>query len=409
MARRVPGVLIVSLFVVGWSIASIIASHNRARRTVDQSVRVEVVRRESFTEQVTLPGYTVASSERSLNSDIVGRVKRIYVHRGDQVEAGELLLDLDTIPMTFSVEEHVASLAKSRALLKQASALLRERRDQFQRSEQIAAVNPGAWSEAMRDSSIDILSQAIADSLSAEAKVESCVVEVQNDHWNIARAHIRAPSRGTVEQVGTAVGQLAFPQSPSDQPRPLITLLGTTSVRFQGWATEEHVARLHGGDSASISIRALDGRVFSGIVAEIGYSAQSFGKGGDLERAYKVLIDFVGEKPPSFFGQTASAEVTTASMRNVLTVSTSAVVGEPEGNFDTARAPIRRTQTHANPVDIREGVFVVKDQRVQFRRVRFGSSSATRVVVLQGVSSGDRVVVGPFKTLRVLQNGDAVR
>jgi HlyD family secretion protein len=358
---------------------------------------------------VSISGFTISSSERNLNSEIAGRVTRVYVHRADRVKAGDRLLDIDTIPMMFSFEEHVAGLANARAVLKQASALLREKRDQFRRSEVIASLDPGAWSASMRDSSVSLLSLAIADSLAAESKVASSVVEVQNDRRNIGRSRLRAPASGTVVQVGTAVGEVVFPQSPSDQSKPLITLLGTESIRFQGWVTEQHLTRLHVGDSAAISIKALDGRTFKSVVAEIGYSARSFGSGGDLERAYKVLIDFVGDKPPAFFGQTANAEVSTGSLRDVLSVPLIAIVGEPQQETDTARAQIRRPQARGAPADIPVGVFVVTNQRAQFRRVRLGPSSMNRVVVLQGVQPGERVVVGPFRTLLLLQNGDLVQ
>ena len=57
-----------------------------------------------------------------------------------------------------------------------------------------------------------------------------------------------------------------------------------------------------------------------------------------------------------------------------------------------------------------QGVYVVeKDahgkQRAKFIPVTTGITGATDIEVLTGLHEGDEVVIGPYKTLRVLKNG----
>jgi HlyD family secretion protein len=61
-----------------------------------------------------------------------------------------------------------------------------------------------------------------------------------------------------------------------------------------------------------------------------------------------------------------------------------------------------------------QGVFVVqKDQkgrlRAKFVPVTTGITGATDIEVLSGLSPGDEIVTGPYKTLRVLKGGSLLK
>jgi HlyD family secretion protein len=56
-----------------------------------------------------------------------------------------------------------------------------------------------------------------------------------------------------------------------------------------------------------------------------------------------------------------------------------------------------------------EGVFVVKDNQAQFVAVKTGIAGDKYFEVLGGVKEGDNVVVGPFASVRELNDGAAVK
>jgi HlyD family secretion protein len=61
-----------------------------------------------------------------------------------------------------------------------------------------------------------------------------------------------------------------------------------------------------------------------------------------------------------------------------------------------------------------QGVFVVKKDakgrlRATFVPVTTGITGATDIEVLSGLSPGDEIVTGPYKTLRVLKGGSLVK
>ena len=54
-------------------------------------------------------------------------------------------------------------------------------------------------------------------------------------------------------------------------------------------------------------------------------------------------------------------------------------------------------------------MFVVEDDVAHQRAVETGLSDATRVEILSGLAEGDEVVVGPYRSLKDLEDGDRVR
>jgi HlyD family secretion protein len=56
-----------------------------------------------------------------------------------------------------------------------------------------------------------------------------------------------------------------------------------------------------------------------------------------------------------------------------------------------------------------EGVFVLRENRVEFVPVKTGIAGDRYFEVLSGVRPGDRVITGPFESVRNLQDGDEAK
>jgi HlyD family secretion protein len=56
-----------------------------------------------------------------------------------------------------------------------------------------------------------------------------------------------------------------------------------------------------------------------------------------------------------------------------------------------------------------EGVFVVRDGRALFLPVKVGIAGERYFEVASGVNEGDRVITGPFESVRNLFDGDQVQ
>jgi HlyD family secretion protein len=90
-----------------------------------------------------------------------------------------------------------------------------------------------------------------------------------------------------------------------------------------------------------------------------------------------------------------TVEIVTASRDSVLFVPIQALVSRETGEPDAS------TET--------EGVFAVDGSRTRFVPLRTGISDDKNIEILGGLSADSRVVVGPFKVLRDLEDSTKVK
>jgi HlyD family secretion protein len=71
--------------------------------------------------------------------------------------------------------------------------------------------------------------------------------------------------------------------------------------------------------------------------------------------------------------------------------------------------------THVEPTDTNnpkteiQGVFVVRNRKVEFVPVQTGISGTNDTEVSSGLKEGDEVVTGPYKVLRTLHPGSTIK
>jgi HlyD family secretion protein len=148
---------------------------------------------------------------------------------------------------------------------------------------------------------------------------------------------------------------------------------------------------------------------------------------------FKVVVTLTEQIPDVRPGFTCTAEITTATRQAALSVPIQALtvrelIYDEKGNIvrQPPRPPRPRFQfgppgepsvsasvrTELLPGQRREeveGVFVVRDDRAQFLPVKIGIAGERYFEVLSGLNEGDRVITGPFDSVRNLFDGDQVR
>jgi HlyD family secretion protein len=190
------------------------------------------------------------------------------------------------------------------------------------------------------------------------------------------------------------------------------------------------------GQPAKVTIDAIPDKSFKGRVTEIGNSPiQTTGAQTGGQRTatnFKVVVTIEDQVPDVRPGFTCTAEITTATRKQVVSVPIQALtvrelVFDEKGNV--VRQPPRPPRSRfrfgpsvepavsASVAELLpgqrreeiEGVFVVRDDRAQFVPVKVGIAGERYFEVIGGVSEGDRVVTGPFESVRNLFDGDAVQ
>ena len=114
--RRITIILTLMLALCALSLAACQQLSNPHRETMGQA-QVFPVRRGTMVTAIDTTGNISARQEAELSFDVAGRVKGMYVQEGDQVEAGQLLMELDTTDLAMEVAKARLSLAISEAQL----------------------------------------------------------------------------------------------------------------------------------------------------------------------------------------------------------------------------------------------------------------------------------------------------
>jgi HlyD family secretion protein len=104
-------------------------------------------------------------------------------------------------------------------------------------------------------------------------------------------------------------------------------------------------------------------------------------------------------------GMSATAVITTATAQDVLAVPLQAIVPRElpgEKNDEQGASGV----TKKKEVD---GVFLMENNRAKFVPVTTGIKGEQEIELKSGVSEGQEIITGPYKTLRTLKDSDVVK
>jgi len=215
-----------------------------------QSDLVQVVKRPLAVE-LSLPGSVQAMSQATVRSKLSAEVRRVHVREGEQVRAGQVLVEFDAAALRVQHAERVAAVAAARAQwaqsarTREASALLVKQ---------------------------DFISHNAFDAADAALRAQAAAVEVaqaQLAHTELllADAVVRAPIGGLVSrrhvQPGEKVGADA----------PLLAIVDLDRIEVVAQAPVSDVAQIALGAQATVTVEGLPERAFDGRVERINPSA----------------------------------------------------------------------------------------------------------------------------------------
>jgi len=176
---------------------------------------------------------------------------------------------------------------------------------------------------------------------------------------------------------------------------------------------ENEVVRLSLGDTATVEVDAYPDRTFKGIVTEIANSATVSGVSVDQVSNFDVVIQILSSSyadmipkgavdfSPFRPGMSATVEIQTERVKNVLSVPVQSV---------TTRDDAEKDSTKKAKVDdkkqIKEIVFVVENGVAKRREVKTGIQDNEYIQILSGLKKDEQVIVAPYSAIAKLLQGD---
>jgi HlyD family secretion protein len=354
-------------------VASAFVQQKVARDTHDQTMKCQTVTLPDGKKKEVCPALGTIEEQARFNLYAADEAYEAAQAQLDQILAGPTQAQIGTGNTNVAASEAQRDAAQAQLDQLLAGPSLEQL--------QAAQANVDAL-KAQRDAAqaqLDLLlsSPSASQMAAAQANVDQAQVALDRVLAELEKATLRAPFDGIVTEVNVKPAQLA-PAS-----LPAVTVVDNSEFWIEVNVDEIDVARIVEGQDVAISVDALPEVSITGRVERVAPAASQLG--GVV--VYKVTIVLDETDLPLRVGMSATADITTQELENVLLVPNWAI-------------RIDRDTGHTF-------VNLLTSDQVQETEVTIGARGEDFSQVLSALNEGDIVVAGDVAGLRtLLERGD---
>ena len=353
------------------------------------AVQIQAVDRIEIQASVLASGRLVHEEEVKLSTEEIGKVTEIFVEEGDQVTAGQLVLQIDDQRLRAAVEQNEAVVRMQEIAIERQQTQLENLRRQWDRTNELfdrALVDADSF-----DTATNTLQIAEIDLQSSRESLSQVRAQLEQALDRLAKTRAYSPINGTVTSLDIKVGETAISSSTNIPGSSLMTIANPASIHTEVNVDEADIADIAVGQEALVYAIAYPDDPVRGVIDSIAISAKVAEGQQSLSFAVKIrLLDTGGItlRP----GMSCRAEIFTDSRESVLAVPIQSILLDEDLTAD-------ETTRYA---------FVLNGTEVERRELEVGISDDTYQEVTSGLGDGDQVVIGPDRVLRNLEDGDSV-
>lgn len=365
-------------------------------------VRIETVERGDLTRTINAPGTIEPERMVDISAQVSARIVALPFDEGDEVREGDVIVRLDDRDLAAALDAAKARARGEEARLAGAEADLAEARAELTRQQGLYET---------KDVSLAALEAAEARYKRAESNLTQITESIEIARAQIRQAEkdldntvMRSPIDGVVTALNAEVGELVVIGTLNNAGSIIMQIADLSEILVRTRVDESNVALVKEGQEATAYLNAYPDKKFAGTVRFMKLQRELWRDGSGYVEAEVLLRDIEGER--LYNGLTANVDIGVQTLESVLKVPSQAVLDRRiEDLPDEAvrdNPQVDRTKTFARVV------FVYADGKAVARPVTVGSSDLTETVILGGLAEGDRVITGPYSSLREMKHGAAV-
>jgi HlyD family secretion protein len=376
--------------------AIVVVSVRGARGKKGTRVYVEAARQQALGQLVKASGEIDPRVKVNISAHVIAKIERLFVEEGDRIEKGQPFLELEKENFVAERDRWAAQLRRAQTDVRQAEVSLADARLKLERARKLQGegiiTNEQLESAQLTATSAELRLQ---DSREAVEQAQANLVKARDD---LGKTTLYAPISGRVVQLNAEEGEVVVSGTMNNAASVIGTIADLSEILANVDVDETEIVEVRPGQRATVRVDALRNRVYHGRVVEIGSSG--FNKPAQPDVTFfnvEILLDDPTEdlRP----GMSLRAEIETRPPASTLVVPIQAVVQreareaeKPEGEDEEISV-----------------VFVAENGKAVRRQVRTGISDETHVEILGGLKTGEKVVTGPYRSLRDLEGGEAVQ
>ena len=408
-----------AVVVVGGIIAASVLSKPKAKGEEVYMAKAAVRDLASF---VSATGRIEARMKVNIQSSVIGEIRELPVKEGDLVKKGDLLVQIDPERYRTEVDRLQSAVRMQKIAIEQAEVSLANSQRRFRRNESLRGDSGLVSQEAYETSELDYNSRSI-DVRSLKEQVAQADASLARARDDLSKTTIRSPMDGTVTKLNAEKGEITLTGTMNNPGTVIMIVSDMGEILATVDVDETRVTQVQLGQTARVVVDAVgEAKPYSGKVVEIAGSAVQ--RAGQQTQVFEVKIALDTVDAQLRPGMTAKARVETQTAKNVVSLPIQAVMLRPAadvakamaggtGGKDDAKAPDAKAKDvkadGGKTGETKECVFVVDGGKAKLRLVKSGISDETSVAILTGVKDGETVVTGPYRALRDLKHGDAVK
>jgi HlyD family secretion protein len=399
----------------------------------EAKVETQRLKQKDLTAIVNCSGTIQPKRKVDVSANAMGTIVKLAVVEGQQVNQGDLLMEIDPSAYDAAVKALEATIRSFRADLRLAEASLEKAIQDRDRAEELFKEDIASEEQVTTARTNARIEQARVEA--ARHRITQYQANLTKAHHDLDKVTITAPMTGVITRLNVEEGENAIMGTLNNPGTVLLVIADLGTMEAWVEVDETEVVKVALGQTAEVDIDAFPNQVFTGNVTEIGNSPLRVRTGASREAVdFEVKITLDGALPNIRPGLSAKAEITVAQREDALAVPLGSVTvrewplqkedirrysgskarkqkaaleefgfGSRDDSSDTTdvdSADVERKET--------EGVFILKDHFVKFVPVEIGIAGEDDFEVLTGLTAGQTVVTGPFRILRQLKDGAMV-
>ena len=389
-------------------VGSVGAVSMKGRGQKAPEVQTGKVSRQKIVQKVSGTGKIQPKTQVKISADVSARINKLAVVEGQNVQKGQLLVELDReryLAMVESGEANVRSATSQATLVKQ-NMMQAER--EFNRTKEM--MNQKLTSQSIYDAAEAAYQVEVARYASANEQAEQAKAALKQARDDLSKTTIYSPMAGTVTDLNKEQGEIAI--GSQFQPDVILVVADLSEMEAQVNVDENDIVQIGIGQEAEITVDALPDQVLKGKVSEIANSANA-SAAGTAEQKTEFEIKIAISEPPQTLrpGMTATADVFTKTNENALSVPIACVAVRTVDQLAKKGEDVKKAEEtyKADKDGFVEIVFVIDAGKAVAHPVKTGIQSDELIEIVDGLKEGEEVVTGSYRAIsKDLTNGGVV-
>lgn len=315
----------------------------------------------------------------SVGAQVSGQLKSLKVDLGDTVKAGQLVAEIDSLPQQNTLRTRTAALNAVRAQRQAKEASLALAELTYKRQTQMFKEDAASREDAeTAEANLKVLR---ADIASLDAQIEQARIAVDTAQLDLGYTRINSPIDGVVVAIVTREGQTVN----ANQSAPTIikvARLDRMTIRVE--ISEADVIRVKPGQQVTFTILGEPDSQYPAEIKSIEPAPESIAKettaatsttGTSTAIYYIGILDVPNPDGKLRIAMTTQVNIILAKATDVLVIPSAALGDKDKNGLYSVR------------VEAASG-------KIEQRRVKIGLNTNVQAEVIEGLSEGQRVVIG---------------